>query len=440
MGERRGRAGAAGPVTGPGGGAGAALQLARVRRVGDRLRSTLRAQVARLPEEARGISGMARHLRVHKATCQRLVEGLSGAGDGADAVTLLPGVQGLRLVIRAARGKGINGGTVEAAAAAVDEYEELLAELGATQRGLARLVGAAGRAAGGDEAGERVAVAHRRALYGAARDVTGESVEGKSSIFLARPDERDPARLRVAIVLSLAGARRAAFSRPIVPFIIGAGAAEGGAAGPEILPGFSTAGLRAAPLEGGAGRTAMVLELPPDPEGVPHAALGPADVAVRFTAGGKVNPLVDAGARVDFATRIAQPCRALVHDVLVPRELAAACRPVSGCFALSAPPGNTPEGAPERCWHDMFPEAAPVRAVKGRAVLSPPRLGGGAGAEALAERHAGLVRALLEREGVDAAGLVGLRMEVEYPVWQTEYRLYLSTPEQRGEGGGRGRR
>ena len=63
--------------------------LMRIRRVGDRLRAGLRTLVEGFPPSARNISGMSRWLGVHKATCQRIVEGLDPGRDGLTAFSRL---------------------------------------------------------------------------------------------------------------------------------------------------------------------------------------------------------------------------------------------------------------------------------------------------------------------------------------------------------------
>lgn len=428
-------------------------QLARIRRVGDRLRSTLRAVVANLPAESRGISSMARHLKVHKATCQRLVEGLAAEGDGASSLTRLPGVDGLRLILKAAKAKGVPEPVLEQARAAVDGFDELLTSLDVTQTGLNRLIAALGRTGGKQaQASEQVALTHRRDLFRAARSVTGEQQDVKSVVLLVRPDPADPALLRTALLATMVGVERELFARPITPFVLGAvwsQSAQSSAAAPsssmpvpsfELVPQFSSAGLRGVPLESGSGRTAQVVEFPGSEASSSHT-LGPADVSALFVGSTKSNPTTDHDARLVFGARIAHPTRLLVMDVYMAADLAALARPVAGAYALSAPAGDTAEGAPERCWHERFPESPAVQIAPGAAV-APPADGGSGVAVSVAPgphafaRQTELANYAFEREAIPAAmrqNMVRYRVVVEYPLWQSEYRMYLVSPELRGE-------
>ncbi len=404
--------------------------MVRVRRVGDRLRATLRDLVASFPAHAQAISGMSRWLDLPKATCQRVVEGLGGTTDGAAAMLRLPGVEGLRRHARAARRHGAPAPLVDAVLAAVGEYEALIRDTGGSQRRLIDFVAAA-RTGTGEMAPEdrRIAETNRRALFDAARKATGEEVDGKSVIAIVRPDREDASALTQTVSATLVGVRRQRFARPIVPFILSGWwahlpEADRDAVRPRgvsaeapryaLLREFSTANLRTVCLEQGDARTLLVTDV--DGAEGEGGWMGPSDVSVLFESRAGRAVRRDHGWGTDFAVRIANPCRALVHDVYVHRSLRVEGEVLGGCFSLAAPPGDSPGGWYDQAWYERLPEAVEVRSL-GMGVIQAP-------CKAYA-RQGELAASLFEQAGEDPGEYVAMRIEVAFPMWQTEYRTYV---------------
>lgn len=395
--------------------------LITLERLGERLISSFARLIQGLPESGRGISGMARHLRVHKATCQRVVEGATKCDQGLSAFVRFPGVEALRGFLKACRKKGVEEGRIEACEAAVARWEQELDERGLSQRGLVDLIASirAGTRAGA-ELSERRATEQRRALYGAARRLTGEDVEAKVTVgFLERIDERRSGRTyRATLVSALLGARRESFARPIAPFIIsdadelreGEPVTQSVRHGFTLLTQFSTTGLKAVKVSESDRRMLLVVDA--ESAGGSDAAV---DVAVMFT----TEFTLPEDARLSAAARIVQPTQTLVHDVYLSGELAREAKPMTGCFALTAPPGDAPGGGPDECWYDRFPDGTRPERIPARASGENRKRG----PEATAIRLAAHVRQLRGiSEGADCRGF---RTIVRYPVWQSEYRMYL---------------
>lgn len=411
-------------------------RLARIRQTGDRLRSAVRALVDVYPPGARNISGMARYLALHKATCQRVVEGLEHAQDSLEAFARLPGVRGLCTVIDASERKGVDPARVEALRSAVLEYEQLLGTHGRTQSGLIKLIDSLRsesespvvvvRRGQRDRARDR-----RKALFDAARVLTGEEVDVKAVVGFILPTAGRSASMTAVFATVLRGARRHPFSRPIVPFILGGWWAAHGEHAPdeareeipeevpphELLGLFSTTGLKAVRLHQDDGRTLLVADLlpaigsPQDPRD--PAALGPSDVGILFRTTSAPNPAVDPSHRLSIAARITNPCRALVIDAFVHRDIGAEVPGRADSYSLAAPPGDLAAGAPERCWHERFPDSAPaVRIAPGEQGPLP-----------LHDRQLELIAHVAGREGFDLSEFVHLRAQTAYPIWQSDYRL-----------------
>lgn len=409
--------------------------LMRIRRVGDRLRAAFRALVDGFPPGARNISGMSRWLAVHKATCQRLVEGLDASRDGLTCFARFPGVEGLRMAIEAARGRGVASDLLESASAAVGEYETLLHGCGRTQRGLVRVIESLRVEAAGPQGqpDREMQEEQRKALFDGARRVTGEELRGKSLIVIIRPRPDQASRLDAFMYSRLVGARRHSFSRPIVKFMLGgwwshlpsadAPARPAGVAGEtlpfELIERFSTAGVRPVRIGAADARTLVVVDLDSTPgDGDGH---GPADVTGRFHSSAMPNPLWDNRARLNCTVRIANPVRVLLMEVYLHHTLAASLVPQLACYSLAAPPGDSPDGGPDQCWYERFPDMPEVvRHPRGRCP----------GAHPAFSRHDELVAHAFEREGIDPADYQAFRAEAAYPIWQSEYRMYFESPLQ----------
>lgn len=411
--------------------------LMRIRRVGDRLRCAFRGLVEGFPPGARNISGMSRWLDIHKATCQRIVEGLDPARDGLAAFSRLPGAEGLRMIISAASTHGVHPDLISSASAAVDEYQVLLADHGRTQRGLVRIIESLRIAAAGPEGqpDRDLAEDQRKALFDAARRASGEELRGKSVVAILRPRPEHAARLEATLYIRLVGAKRHSYSRPIVLSILSgwwshfgspdepAGSRPAGV--PEetppftFLPEWSTTGVKSVQIGSGDSRTLIVAELesaPSDGDG-----LGPADVAGRFRSSTKPNPLWDPRARLNCAVRISTPARAMLLDVFLHRTLAEQLTAQMACYSVSAPPGDSPEGGPDHCWYERFPDLPVITEFN---PAEPPR------PNPIFARHDELIRHAFNAERLDPADFAGRRAESAYPIWQSEYRMYFEAPRQ----------
>ncbi len=393
--------------------------LSMIRRVGDRLRSAISSLVSTLPEQARTISGMSRYLNVHKATCQRIVEGTRQADGPLETLVRLPGLEGLEAHVTACEKRGAPADAVLLARAAVRQYASLLAELGVSHRGLNELIRVLSTEEG--EGLSRLAVDRRRELFEAARNASGEQAEVKSVIYVIRPS-RTPGRADVHIVSSLRGVRRQSFARPITMFVLGDAAAHAGRERPapaewmfshRVIGEQSTVGLRAVRLQEASARTVLLMDLGGNAFGAA------ADIAMEFCFDGVPDPRTAPLRRTDSAARISTPCRSLVSDLFIHKDLAEA-RLTALTVSLAATPCDAHGGAPEELWHEKFPESLTLHAL-GAASREPPPCD-----------HPGqpqLIRAAFEGlKEADPADFVGWRLEVAYPLWQTDYRIYMEFP------------
>lgn len=170
---------------------------ANAERIASRLRSELRRVLASLPAEARGASGLARLLGIERTTCQRLVSALDRA-KGLDLFERLPGVRGLRAVLEALRGRGAADEDLEAAEAAVDEFEQLLRGLGAGRSALVQSLFAPAQepaGAGPPTRWSRSVAELRERHFDTSAEIAGRWSDVQVALWVIGPEPADPTRM-----------------------------------------------------------------------------------------------------------------------------------------------------------------------------------------------------------------------------------------------------
>lgn len=116
-----------------------ATERAEVSQVARRLHEELRAVVGLLPADAAdSASAMARILDVNRATCQRVLNTIRRPGDSADVLLGVPGVSGLSSFIAGVGALTQKADAIASAAAAVEEFRDVIARLGGTHAKLCR--------------------------------------------------------------------------------------------------------------------------------------------------------------------------------------------------------------------------------------------------------------------------------------------------------------
>lgn len=380
-----------------------------LKRVSERLRAAVGALVGALPPEARSISAMSRTLEVHKATCQRVVEGLSDKVEALEGLARLPGVAALKMHAAACERAGVPGQVVAEARAAIDEYATVLRRRGLTHEKVRRLVMVS------RDRGEEGSLAQKRrkALFDAASLVSGERADAKAIAMVILPGPT-PATTEICALVSMIQAEREPFARPMTLAALGAwwshipGLKPDGVLDEvrppnfEVVQEISTAQVKAVELESSPGRAVVVIEAPTG---------AASDATILFKTRGTLG---GAGAKsVAAAARVGMPVKTLVMDVMVHRSLEI-MPSVTGCFALSAAPGDRPEGAPEQLWHERLADTPRVTEFD---ASRPPRC-----AVSVQEE---LVQRALGAAKVAPEDVRSFRLEIKYPIWQSEYRVYF---------------
>jgi hypothetical protein len=142
----------------------------------------------------------------------------------------------------------------------------------------------------------------------------------------------------------------------------------------------------------------------------------PVDVAVGPILQKRLTNLNDPSDLLSAISVVTSPARWLLNDIYLHRSLAS-LMPNTGAYAYGAP--GKVSGHPDRRWFDRLPASFwPSPLGRGLANAHSP----------IWARHRDLVQALFARAGLDPDEFVGLRYQIEYPIWSTRYVVSFDRP------------
>lgn len=383
-----------------------------------RLHEQFRAFLRIMPESARNASGLARHLDVDRTTCQRLVYLATRPYAGLGMIDRLPGVRGLRTLIRAARRRDprADAETLDALEAAVERLDETFRRLGGSQSALIRRLAATPMARlGGSASDSSNPHETRRKLFEAACELTGRQSETWVAIYVYTPGAGgvDVARVHGLIGHQARGdavpltfhnftSREEAEGRETEQSFESITPHANGRAGPiNVLDEFSTRPPPLVSTRQPGQYLVQTIDTDPDAEDtgvdlvfgtrsrIPHPASQPPGIE-------------EVWAMINF------PARRMLFDVYLHRDLARACIPSLDTH-LWRPDFAAHVG--DR-WQTRFTETP-------RLELLGPGLANAA--SSLYSRHGDLTRHLFGGIGGAPGQYVGFRCRVDYPAWRTGY-------------------
>lgn len=416
-------------ATGMGGLAGASRrgaplsreEWARAERVASRLGAELSRVIGGFPEPAQSASGMARHLGVLRATCQRVVAAVrSPEASSPLMVCSLPGVQGLQQFLEGARGAGGDAADIDSALLAVEQFDQLIRDLAGSHSKLADRVRAAESAA--PESESRFAERSREELFKAATQVTGRRCDTSLTIYIFRESPDVPQTMEHALVKGSIGHLGAPGGMPLV---LMSGQAQKGirvddremtlldrseARGrtPEaVLRPFSTDPLPLVTMRNTNGTAMQIIDPETSAQGQPIdivTALFGRDPIMNPETG---KPTLDA-----VWTLINSPARRLVVDVFLHSKLERSYRPTMDVQQWN--PGLV--AAEEDRWATRFP-APPTLTLLGQGLAR-------TSCESY-RRMTELERHAFARLGWDPEEYVGFRCEVAFPIWRAGYCMFF---------------
>lgn len=398
-------------------------ELEQLARDGEMMIAAFAKVVASMPPQGQGIGPMSRFLGVHKGTCQKVVEGATASNGGLHAFARFPGVSALTMYLDACKAHGIPSDAIHTAEVVVRRLGSILERYDVSQRGLLDLIAAAKPGESDSAIADRSHV-ERRALFAAAKRVTGESMESKIAVATVMPHPTMPGKLRIVGIVMMQGVHREPYARPISATIHPASPRNVGPNDPspvpqvEVVADLSTTGLDSVTVGVEKVRTALVINTD-HVEPMRRGKNQGVDVALLFRSDAAPDPRMNNNAHVGAAMRVLSPTRRLwnavcVHKDLVPKGAGSTVR--GGCFTLTAPPGDHADGTFEHCAHERFPEEVRIERFNPQGPARDP-------ASRVAKTLAGRI---FERERYEHKDFLCWSCSVAYPLWQTEYRMYIA--------------
>lgn len=396
-------------------------EFAEASLIASRIREEVRNLLAALPAEARSASGMARHLRIERTVCQRLISGIESDPSGPGTLTDIPGPTALGNLIAALRKKRIDDAAVRRLAAAIDVYAEFLVRIGGNQRTLSRrlLVTrpqlAAKRAADiadfGPEGESSESVRHR--LFAAARELLGISSQVEVMAQIISMTGR-PERVQYAGVDGSIGYR----ARPgSPPYVLNRRTASAGTEftspdhtedavlgnGRSLLKRFSSQPLPRLTTVARNGELAQLIDHQP----------GHSFDAV-FCGGAitdEPHPREQTPPIQEIWALMNTPTQALIFDVFLHKSLAIHCIPGVDVHQWRLNVASTTDR-----WSSRV-EGGPRLQILGTGLSQSD--------SDLYPRHRELLTELFRLSGHNPDDFVGHRCEVRYPAWRLGYRMFF---------------
>lgn len=397
-------------------------ERAQLDQVARRLHGELRSLLGACPPTARHASGLARFLGIDRTTCQRAVFVVSRPYPGLEMLERLPGVRALQKMVEAAtRAKPpVEAGVVDGLAAAIAQYQELIASLGGSLTQLNRRIAIPPSELTRETSESSADAAHsaRERLFLSARDLTGRSSKCWVAVYVYRPSPTNPEVVEVLRANGLVGHTATSTAVPLVVSNFSSPIKEEDAASRRF------ASLEDSPLEGWSPMTVLedftsdppplVTSRQPDHFLVqaidPRSSVPGKPVDLMLTSRTRMphpaleEPFVEeAWALVNF------PCRHLLFQVYLHPNLARSCL-ASLDAHLWGPDFGQHVG--DR-WKTRINDEAPPLQLLGSGL--------GNSQSEVYPRIGELSECLFSRAGLDPEGYVGFRCEVPLPLWRTGY-------------------
>lgn len=385
------------------------------------IRSELLAFLAAMPVAAQNASGLSRLLDVERTTCQRTVSAITTPYPGVALAGQLPGTRGIRLLVEAAAGRGIqiDPESLKRLDKALSAYDEATRKLAGSRSRLLKRIDRtlAASATPGSSRSAEAELAHREALFEAAAALTGRSSDVWLAAHIYTPVPGHPEVIAQARAHGLIGHRAEPDAVPLTFHIFGEPAdetrndlttfrplRESSTEGipDELLTEFST---NPAPVVHSAHPDEFIVQtIEPSPD-QPEAA--PIDLIFALT-GGVSHPSTRPVNTEEVWALVNFPVRRLLLDVFMHKDIARQCVP----------------GLDVHLWRPDFAQHVGERWQT--RFQSPPSLqlltpGLERAKTSAWGRYTELLRTLFASKGLNPGDYVGFRCDTLYPIWRTGY-------------------
>ncbi len=157
----------------------------RIGEVGSNLATTFRSAIDSIPEAPSKAVELSRFLNIDKTLAVRLV----GAIKKQDPLAVchgVPGPRGLRAVLKAARGKGVDSDLIDAGESSVKQFERLVQELGGSRSAFNTIISGLL-----PDVRERIERRNKKAAHDAMCNLLGHQVDTSFIACLIQPSKGD---------------------------------------------------------------------------------------------------------------------------------------------------------------------------------------------------------------------------------------------------------
>jgi len=392
---------------------------ARIATVGERLGRTHLAVLAGLPDAEQGPQALARALGVDKVFASRLLKALRPGRDPLAVVYHAPGPEPLRRFLRAARRRGADPGAVAAAEEAVDGFRELIRRDAGDRSGLDAML-----SAWLPEARAEFELRRKQTAFRAQSELKGVSADTNLATVFLHPSD-DGVHLDVVWLIGLLGLRRL---RPgaAVKFATRRMAPEPRPRAPRTLAGDPAEGLEGLRLDAFCFAPPARLEMSRAGD-VVHYTLGGEAFGPRAAVDlvlGEVNRAemprrvpAGSGRKGYVFAEVGTPCRRLLFDVFVHREVYPGAEPslviydtvLDGVADINDPTRDIDRLDMDESLRPLGTDARALRAEE-------------------MPRYTDLVAHVLDRLGWDAGDLSAWRCRIDHPLYGSQVAVTFDPP------------
>lgn len=332
-----------------------------------------------------------------------------------EALSRLPGVEGMTLFAQALNARSSRANTRSPLLGAVEAYANFVQAAGGSQAGLIKRIGLSTRAADGVVADT---IGARRKLYEGASEMLGYACETALYVQAIRPVPGSPTTIEGMDMVGSIGLRARMTN---VTVVVGLFANDQrtytpldheNGSGRTMLEEFCTQPLPIATEESQAGVSRTALEFR---TGTP--------TSVDFIFGQRwspqAHPMLLPEREYYTSATITRPSRRLIFDVYMHRSMASLCVPSAAPFLRNP----MFAGGPAQRWGDRLPGRVPIE-----------HLGVGLGnvASSSWHSHLRLIRRGFELSGWNPDEFVGFRCDVPYPTWAAAYYMNFDFRSEEG--------
>ena len=378
--------------------------------VASRLLHSLRPVLQSPPVVGRRAATLAIELDVGRMTCQRIMKHARTPSDaeppGAELLTELPGVSGLREFLEAVSGAGTPRSSLADAFAAVDAFETFLRKLGLSQTGFASALSLFHETTDPDRLRER-----RSRLFEATSAITGQAADLTTSMMAIRPSRHQSFNYEQVAIRGYAGMRASGSAMPIrLPMNMAFSdfrnvTSDEAAREPQrLIESFCTRPLPS--IDTRVIKSEHLAHIV-DPEHIP-----PGESFDCFAIQHNRWNIDEPGPHKAIWLYVDYPTRHCIFDMYLHRNMEEHLKIHGDCHLW----GTSLLAPPEDLWMTRF--ADQMRFSE----LGP----GTSGARSDAyQRHQELAAHMFEAQGWDADEFIGFRCEMELPVWRSGLCLIM---------------